>query len=84
MRTGYLNPGADEQMPHTSNMRIRTVPGQGVATNSVTGTTRHGTAPEGQPDESHHLPIEPLLSGEPEAHRPRTIRPAARSILGVR
>jgi hypothetical protein len=75
MRTGYLNPGADEQMPHTSNMRIRTVPGQGVAPNSVSGTRRHGTAPEGQPDESHPVPIEPLLSGEPEA--PSTHNPTS-------
>ena len=60
-------------MPHTSNMRIRTVPRQRAAPNSVSGTSRHGTAPEGQPDESRAVPIEPperRTGGTPSTHNP--------------
>jgi hypothetical protein len=61
------------QMPHTSNMRIRTLPGLGSAPNSVSGTKRHGTAPEGQPDESRAVSIEPperRTGGTPSTHNP--------------
>jgi hypothetical protein len=60
-------------MPHTSNMRVRTVPGRGAAPNSVSGTRRRGTAPEGQLDESRAVPIEPperRTGGTPSTHNP--------------
>jgi len=61
------------QMPHTSNIRIRTVPERGAAPNFAAGTRRHRKAPEGQPDESLAVSIEPperRTGGTPSTHDP--------------
>jgi hypothetical protein len=59
------------KMPHTSNMRIRTVPGQGATPDSASSARCHRAAPEGQLDKSRAVPIEPpgrRTGGMPSTH----------------